>query len=154
MEKHCDLCDLPFAQCAHGLDKRQRRAARKAAKSHVTKSSRKSSRASKPPKERQLSSAEQAKLPAVLQGAKVVRISPKADPTKRSGCVECGQRRFSRYNICASCLRKQGGRECVRCGRLFRPPPGSKKARKCGTCHGKVAYTTTTMGAPSLGHRA
>ena len=31
-ERHCDLCDLPFAQCAHGLALRQRRAETKAKK--------------------------------------------------------------------------------------------------------------------------
>lgn len=150
MDKHCDLCDLPFSQCAHGLQKRQRRAAKKTRKQQASK---KVKAPLGPPKERVLSEAERAKLPAVLMGTRVVQVGPKDSAATRPGCVTCGRSRFGRYNVCAKCLKKQGGRECVRCGRLFRPPPGSKKARKCGTCHGKMAYVVTTMGAPSLGKR-
>lgn len=148
VDKHCELCDLPFWQCAHGLQKRQRRAATKARKQQASK---KMKAPSGPPKERSLSNAERAKLPEVLRGVQVVQVGSADSAVKRPGCVTCGRSRFGRYNVCAKCLRKQGGRECVRCGRLFRPPPGSKKARNCGTCHGKMAYVVTTMGAPSLG---
>lgn len=150
MDKHCDLCDLPFSQCAHGLQKRQRRAAQKVRKKQ---SAQKVKAPPSPPRERSLSNAERAKLPAVLMGTRVVQVGPKDSAVQRPRCVTCGRSRFGRYNVCAKCLKKQGGRECVRCGRLFRPPPGSKKARKCGTCHGKMAYVVTTMGAPSLGKR-
>lgn len=149
MEKQCHLCDLPFSQCAHGLEKRQRRAAGKARKKRVA------TRAKTPPKqtkERSLSNAERGKLPTVLQGVPVVQVTPKTKAQQKPGCVTCGHPRFSRYNVCAKCLRKQGGKECTRCGKLFRPKPGTK-GKRCGMCNGKRAYVVTTMGAPSLGRR-
>ena len=149
MERHCDLCDLPFGQCAHGLAARQRGASRTSAGSLA-----KTKPPSKTRKERQLSAKQKARLPVVLQGVKVVKVNPTEGATKRPGCVTCGQRRFGRYNVCADCLKKQGGRECVRCGRLFRPKGSSQDARKCGTCNGKAAYTVAIMGAPGLGKRA
>lgn len=149
MEKHCDLCDLPSSQCAHGLEKRQRRAVKKARKKQATQ---RVKAPPKPPKERLLSNAERAKLPTVLQGVPVVQVTPKTKAQQKPRCVTCGQPRFSRYNVCAKCLRKQGGKECTRCGKLFRPKPGTK-GKRCGMCSGKRAYVVTTMGAPSLGRR-
>lgn len=151
MDKHCDLCDLPFSQCAHGLEQRQCRAAKKARRKQAAKN-KKRQPAPKPPKERPLSTAERAKLPSVLQGVPVVQVTPQVKKSKRAGCVVCGKARFSRYNVCAKCLRNQGGKECTRCGRLFRPKPGTK-GKRCGTCSGRRAYVTNTLGAPSLGKR-
>lgn len=145
MDKHCYVCDLPFSQCAHGLEKGQRRVAKKVRKKPAVKKT-------KPPQERSLSTAERDSLPYVLQGVPVVRVSPKAKPTRKPGCVVCGLARFSRYNVCAKCLRKQGGKACTRCGKLFRPKPGTK-GKRCGTCSGNRAYAITTMGAASLGTR-
>lgn len=148
---YCDLCDLAFSQCAHGLEKRQRTLANKAkAKQRKTAAPPKKQNTQK---ERPLTAKQQGKLPAVLQGVSVVRPQPGPAPKPRRKCVNCGRKPFGRYNVCADCLRAQGGRECLRCGRLFRPPAGSRKAKRCGTCGGKVAYETLTMGAPSLGRR-
>lgn len=156
-ERHCDLCDLPFAQCAHGLARRQRRAETKAkAKAKAKKAQQKSLKGQppKPASRRLLSQKQREQLPEVLHGLSVVAAPPAAPKTRRK-CVTCGRKaRFGRYNVCATCLRAEGGRECTRCGRLFRPPAGSKAAKRCGTCSGKGAYTITTMGAPGSGKRA
>lgn len=150
-EQHCDLCNLPFAQCAHGLARRQRRAEAKAKK---TAQKAQKSQPAKPVSQRLVSQKQREQLPEVLQGVPVVAAQPAASKIRRK-CATCGRRsRFGRYSVCATCLRAQGGRECTRCGRLFRPPAGSKAAKRCGTCSGKRAYTVTTMGAPGLGRRA
>ena len=153
-ERHCDLCDLPFAQCAHGLARRQRRAETKAKKKKQQRQKTSQGQASKAPTQRLVSQKQQERLPEVLHGVTVVAAQPTTSKTPRK-CVACGHRaRFGRYNVCATCLRARGGRECTGCGRLFRPPAGWKAAKRCGTCGGKSAYTITTLGAPGLAKRA
>lgn len=154
LDRHCDLCDLPFEQCAHGLARRERRAATKAKKK--AKQSDEATKARKAAKPQHLVSGKRREqLPEVLRGVPVVRAQPSTAKGKRK-CVKCQRSRYGRYNVCARCLRAEGGRQCVRCGRLFRPSAQAKDAKKCGSCSGRNvrAWVVTTMGAPGLGKRA
>lgn len=150
-DRHCDLCDLPFEQCAHGLARRQRRVETKAKQGR-----RKAPGGAKSPiprGQRLVSKKRREQLPEVLKGVPVVRAQPTKSTKK---CVKCGARRYRAYIVCAKCLRARGGRECSRCGKLFRPPARANDAKKCTSCSGRTvrAYEVTTAGAPGLGKRA
>ena len=150
-DRHCDVCDPPFEQCAHGLARRQQRAEPKAKPTR--------NKAFGPAKpstlrgQRLVSKKRGEKLPEVLKGMPVVRAQPTKSTKK---CVKCGARRYRAYQVCAKCLRARGGRECSRCGKLFRPPARAKETKKCPSCSGRTArvYEVTTAGSPGLGKRA
>lgn len=150
--KHCNLCDLPFSQCAHGLAKRNRRSSPVVGPAKRAKSK---GELKKPTKERRLTAQEERKLPSVLRGARVVAGASKPEGVKAT-CSGCGRRpRYGRFARCQTCLRSIGALDCVRCGRTFMPPSETKRRKRtCPTCRSSrsSAYAVGSMGAPTLGN--
>ena len=131
--KHCELCDLPLAQCAHGLAPRP-------AKTQRPQGKKKARGAARPVKGSGGSTG--------VPGRGTVRV-----------CAECGERaRYGRYRLCLPCGIRAGFRVCASCGRYFQPeaPVKAKKKAKCKTCkkgRGGSVWVSGSAGAPSLGRR-
>lgn len=126
---HCELCDLPRAQCQHGLARRQRRAANK-----------------------------QKRAAAATPANKGTANSPSGFPARPAKCARCGQRApQGRYWMCADCLLKTGAKRCARCKKAFKPEEGYEaKKPKCRSCRKKgrgSVWVVGSAGSPGLGKR-
>ena len=130
--KRCDLCDLPLAQCAHGLEPRRAKAERRAEKPRAKRTGQKNRTDSK-------------------------RRTPSGEEPRK--CAECGtQARYGKYRLCLRCGIRAGFRLCSRCGRYFQPEPPLSPMKKatCTACkkrrRGSV-WVTASAGSPGLGRR-
>lgn len=126
---HCDLCDLPRAQCQHGLARRERRAANKAKKKASAK-----------------------------RATKAASSKTAAFPARPEKCSRCGQKApQGRYWMCTACLLKTGATKCTQCKKAFKPEEGyTSRKPKCRSCRTKgkgSVWTVASAGAPSLGKR-
>ena len=130
--KHCELCDLPLAQCVHGLQRRTKKAAPASRTGSATSGGKR-------------------------RGGKKKGSAPVGGPVLK--CAECGRRaRYGRYRLCLQCGISAGFRVCSRCGRYFQPDVsiGAKKKMSCKTCkkrRGGSVWVTGSAGSPTLGCR-
>ena len=139
----CVLCDLPQAQCIHGLERRKAKAKTAAAK-----------------KAKRVKQADKSK-----KAAQDARKGQSASSGASSGaasrpCSRCRRSpRYGRYDVCLACARRIGFVLCGKCGRYFRPEAtaGGKKAtcKSCKRSGGRIwVRVVTSGGLPGLGKRA
>lgn len=123
----CELCDLPWNQCIHGLESRKQGAGTK----------------SKPASSRPTTS-----------GTAKARAFPKR-PDKCTRCGKKSP--LGRYWMCSDCLLKSGATKCGKCNKAFKPEAGYVARRpRCRSCRkraGGSVWIVGSAGSPGLGKR-
>lgn len=128
-ERQCELCDLPFSQCEHGLAKRKRRTENRRRKT--------------------VAKAKSSKAQIALGKSKKKAPAP---------CASCGRKaRHKRFRHCLPCGKRLGYvRVCSRCGQAYKAEHAVGKKNRCPGCRkskGGSVWTVASAGSPGLGKR-